>query len=79
MEQVTHQERAGQSTATATILNFKARDAQKIADNEARGAQLLKSGSGRPDLSRLNGILLGAILLPAVMAIMEIMRILFAD
>lgn len=79
MQQATHREGAGQSAATATILDFKARDTQNVTDSEARECQGLGAGSGRMGLPRVNGILLGAILLPAVMAFMEAMRIIFAD
>lgn len=79
MQQATHQDHAAQATATATILNFKARDPHTHAEDETPGAQTLGTGMRTPNLPRVNGVLLGAIVIPAVMAIMEAMRILFGD
>ncbi|MEI4507326.1 hypothetical protein WBQ88_17225 [Sphingopyxis sp. CCNWLW253] len=80
MQQATHQDHAAQATATATILNFKAPSLPPMrAEDETPGAKTLRTGMRTPNLPRVNGVLLGAILIPAVMAIMEAMRILFAD
>lgn len=74
MQQAENLSREPRAAVSAHILDFKPRDDRRPASLKiARAAEPVLPGPRAP---RINGIVLGMILLPATMAIVELVRLL---
>jgi hypothetical protein len=78
MEQAANLNRVRQ-TESATILAFNRRDVRAPEHSPDQPGDDEKAGNPDRRPWHLNGIALGLILLPATMAVMELIRMLIAD